>query len=369
MALDNAVAKGQAEPGALAHRLGGKKRVKNPGHVLLCDTGAGIADGHPYLVTFRPGANGDGALPDNRLRTIHQQVHENLVELRRKALHLGQHAIVADHLGRVPDFIADHIESAVQAGVDIGPLPHSLASTRKITQILDDDPHPLGTFQGFGNQGANIAAHEINVRRLACLLQTRGDGRILLKEGVAGFVDIQHRQKFAGIVLEAAEIGIDEADGVIDLMGDARRQLPDGGQLFRLQQLTMGILQLVDQDLLLFLFLLQRDLGLFVLFYLLLHPGLGPLQVTIHGLVFAEGDFQLTGTAANLLLQRQGVLEHAETAGLLVHGLLGTVHQCLDDLAQTQNLGTHGVFALGFQTFSHGHAPAFCQSPGQSGSG
>ena len=83
------------------------------------------------------------------------------------------------------------------------------------------------------------------------------------------FVGIDQAEQGRHVVLQRAEVGVDVADRVVDLMGDTGGQLPDRSHLLRLQQLVVRFLQSFDQHPLLGLFLVQRLFGALALFQLL----------------------------------------------------------------------------------------------------
>ena len=55
------------------------------------------------------------------------------------------------------------------------------------------------------------------------------------------------REQLGDVLVEELQVRVHEADRVVQLMGDARRQLADGGHLFRLQQLVVGFFQALVQ--------------------------------------------------------------------------------------------------------------------------
>ncbi|MCY1419005.1 hypothetical protein D9M71_345800 [compost metagenome] len=68
---------------------------------------------------------------------------------------------------------------------------------------------------------------------------------------------VDDAQQVVDVAAEGLEVGEDVTDGVVDLVGDAGGELADGGELFRLLQLGIGLFQLVDQLLLLQLLVAQ----------------------------------------------------------------------------------------------------------------
>ena len=124
----------------------------------------------------------------------------------------------------------------------VGFLPFGLAGVGEVPQGLDDPLHPSRAFDGFGDQADDILAQEFKINFPLCLLdllpQLRRSDRF---KGAIGF---QELQQVIDVLLERSQIGVDEANGVVDFVGNACCQLADGGHLLRLQQLAAHLLEL-----------------------------------------------------------------------------------------------------------------------------
>ncbi len=121
-------------------------------------------------------------------------------------------------------------------------------------------------------------------------------------------------------------------------MRDAGRQLADRGHFFRLQQLVMRILQFLDENPLFFLLMLKRYQRALALLHFDLHLRLGVVQRTIDFFVLVQGFFKRFCALADLALQHQRRLEHAEIGVLIARAAFCAIHQCRDDLVQARNL-------------------------------
>ncbi len=77
VALDDAVGQRQAEPSALADRLGGEERLEDLALMLEADSAAGVGHFDPdVLLVIAGGQRDDSALFD-RLRGVDQQVEKH----------------------------------------------------------------------------------------------------------------------------------------------------------------------------------------------------------------------------------------------------------------------------------------------------
>ena len=117
----------QAQPGAGAHGLRREKRIEYPVDEPLGNPRPGIADFDTDTIVDSPRAQGDLATFRNGLGCIHQQIHEDLVQLRGDALDLGNVAVVLDDLGLVLEFVPHHVERALQPVFQVCPLDFAVA--------------------------------------------------------------------------------------------------------------------------------------------------------------------------------------------------------------------------------------------------
>ena len=169
-------------------------------------------------------------------------------------------AVLTDDFRLVLQLCPDDIERALQPFVDIGVLPFGFVDMGELLQVLDNLLHSRQAVLRFLEQGPHIFTQEVEIGfGLGCLDRVRCCRRRELLIGVD-----DDKQLF-DVALQGAEVGIDEADRIVDLMGDARCQLADGRHLFRLQQLVLRFFHLLQQCLQLLLFLCQLAIGFYQL--------------------------------------------------------------------------------------------------------
>src|SRR3989338_7190510 len=254
MLLDNTVRKRQPQTGAFAHRLGRKKRIEYPFQVFRRYAFPGIGEFDPDHVIFRSGADCNFSVVTlaDGMGSIDQHVHEHLVELGSHALHRGDGAVCLDHFSVVLDFAVDDIEGTLDTLMQVDILPFRLIDMREILEVLHDLLHPRYPLGGFPEQVADILREIPPIRFLlqrTDFLQQRLTGQ----RRFGAFINLRYLQHFFHIQTQAAKVGIDITDRIIDLMRHARRQLADGSHFFRLQQLVMRGFQFFDECLLFFL--------------------------------------------------------------------------------------------------------------------
>ena len=156
MGLDNAMADGKPQSGALAHVLGGEKRIEYPPQVLFRNAAAGIDDRYCHhrlgLGSRRPrilraaGGNGDGALLLDRVLGIDEHVHDHLLDLvgvnpdrRQRPVEVHGNLDIAQMRRLLDDShrIIDHL-------VEVGEFLFRQLFAGKIQQPLDDRGAALG---------------------------------------------------------------------------------------------------------------------------------------------------------------------------------------------------------------------------------
>ena len=244
MALHDRERQRQAQAGALAHVLGGEEGLEDAAHHLVGHARAGVVDLHPHPVVLQPRRQRDDAAALDRMRRIDDQVHEHLVQLAGQALHRRQGLQGLDHLGLVLDLVQHHVQGRFQAGVQVGLLPVGLVHAREILQVLHDLLHPG---QAFGALVQQLRQVFLQVGQLHLVDQAAGmlHGGRITGVGHRGGLGIGQAQQRLHVLAQGVEVGADEAHRVVDLMGHAGRQLADGGHLVVLQQLVLGLGQLL----------------------------------------------------------------------------------------------------------------------------
>src|SRR5262245_16375864 len=77
MASDDAMGDREAEPGALADRLGGEERIPDAIQVILGNARAGVFDRHPHAALHGRGGDGESGGRHNGLHGVQYEVHSH----------------------------------------------------------------------------------------------------------------------------------------------------------------------------------------------------------------------------------------------------------------------------------------------------
>lgn len=126
---DDVVRNRQPEAGTFAYWLGREEGVEDSLPYFWRDTDTGVLDFEPDLPVLDAGADEYLAVFVNRLRSIDQEIHENLVDLRRQAIDWWEVTRFEDDFRLVLEFVADNVEGAFQGCVEIGKLLLGLVDT------------------------------------------------------------------------------------------------------------------------------------------------------------------------------------------------------------------------------------------------
>nr|GEU28338.1 hypothetical protein [Tanacetum cinerariifolium] len=198
----------QAQARTLAHFLGGEKRFHRALHHLLRHAGARVGDGHGHVVARHRGGQRDDAAAVDGVARVHHQVQQRRLELRQVRHHVG-HVGGQAHLepDRAADGAPQHRLEAVDGAVDVDPLRLDGLLARKRQQLLGEAGAALGG-----------ALHAV-------------DGPVL------HLAVVDHAQQVEAIG--------DHVEQVVEIMGDAARELADRFELLRLEQRFLGLRQRV----------------------------------------------------------------------------------------------------------------------------
>ena len=214
--LDDPVCHGETEAGALAHLLGGEERAEELVEVLVGDAGAVVGDHDDDVLLGAVERDEHAPAVGQRVLGVGEQVGEHLHDLVGVELghRVGEAVVDGDRDALVDGDGAQHL---LDEGGKVGGLPHDAALTGEVEQPGDD----------------LLAA----VRLVDDQLDVLGHRRVVLA------------------VLEQ-QIGVQQqdAEGVVDLVGDAGGELAHAGELLALDQglfggleRVVGLLQLVDR--------------------------------------------------------------------------------------------------------------------------
>ena len=179
---------------------------------------------HPDVFARHAGADGDG------LGGVHQQAHEDLVEFGGPAFDVGQLPVLPDHIGPVFHLAPHDAQGGFDAGMQVRQGPErGLISPCKFFEIAHDAANALDAIARLAEQGRGIFLDEIKLDLLFELFDLCIQGGAWIRGAlpVIGLCELHQRVQ---VFLQGAQVGGHEADRVVDLMGQPRRQLPQRGQ-------------------------------------------------------------------------------------------------------------------------------------------
>ena len=182
----------------------------------------------------------------DRLERVDQQVQEDLVELGRRAGDLGDLAeMLLDGDAAAIDPAADHLEGRPDRLVDVGLVDLGAVEAGEAAEVLHDVGHPLDSLARAVEELVHVLLDVIQVE----LVGEPGDlldqlGSRGLELGLASAVDGQHVEQEADVALEDGQVVGDVRQGVVDLVGDARGEHAERGQLLRLHDAAAHLVPL-----------------------------------------------------------------------------------------------------------------------------
>src|SRR5262245_18036587 len=206
--LDDLVADGEPEPGALAHVLGGEERIEDARQHVGGNAMAvvGDVDRHAAIVAQR-GTDADlAARLGRRLRRVHQQVGDHLVDLRRRA---GDARDVAEGLLHLapPDLVRGDAQGALDAFVQVDLRGLAAVEAAEILEV----GHQLG------DAGDAVqAVLQLRVERLEAPLAREGAHRLELRRErrLVGLLRGKELEELVGLVANAAGVAEARAHGL-----------------------------------------------------------------------------------------------------------------------------------------------------------
>ena len=154
----------------------------------------------------------------DRLRRVHQQVHEDLAEPQVIRHHRGHTLEVPQHARAVPDRVVGHLDRALEHGDDVRRLRAVVVAPREGLQPANDPAHsigPLARVVDVPQEIGRAARHEAGIQE-------------------AGSHEI-----------EASE---DVGERVVHLVGDGRRERSHGREAFGLHESGLRLHPFGDVD-------------------------------------------------------------------------------------------------------------------------
>src|SRR5579884_3329725 len=141
--LDNAVGDRQSQPRPLPHRLRREERIEDLLDVLRRNPASGVLDLHHNPLPLHSAANPDLPPLSYRLRRIHQNIHEHLIDLLGVADDLGDLSERFDHLRLVLQLVPDDVQRALDPLIHAKAHPLRLIHVREFLEVLNNAAHPL----------------------------------------------------------------------------------------------------------------------------------------------------------------------------------------------------------------------------------
>ena len=123
--------------------------------------------------------------------------------------------------------------------MQVGGFPAVVAAgVGEVLEVAHDRGDPLDALARLRHQLRQVAGDEVDVVARAHLLDL-GQHRLRVRQAQRALVDLDQREQAVQVFLQRAQVGVHVADGVVDLVRDAGRELADGGHLLRLHQLFL----------------------------------------------------------------------------------------------------------------------------------
>ena len=214
--LDDAVDRGEAEPGTFARPLGGEERLEQVRPDAVGDPRSVIADGDPDVRSRR------GALVCLDVR--HVEVH--VAGLER------DHATVRHRVARIDHEVHHHLFDLSGVGV------HAATEERARTSILVDCPAQKGSCARPRRSGQDLGLKHLPAAEGQQLGRQRG----CAAPGVQDFLQIGVRgmRRLELIQCQLGEAH-DHRQQIVEVMSHAGRELSDGFHLLRLPGLLFDV--------------------------------------------------------------------------------------------------------------------------------
>ena len=124
--------------------------------------------------------------------------------------------------------------------VQIDRLPHLVLPAGEHPEVPHDLPAPLGALPDPLDHRVEVPERVVHLQGFPALLH----GRPRRLRQRCGLEDVQHGAQAGDEILQHPDVGIDEPDGIVQLVGDPGHQLTDRGHLLALDELHLRGLQL-----------------------------------------------------------------------------------------------------------------------------
>ena len=156
----------------------------------------------------------------HRVAGVHEQVQKNLIELAGVTANPRQVAVFANYGDAVFELGLHQAQSAIEFFVQVGVLKLGLIHARKCAQVLHDFLYPMSPLA-------------------TSRQQLRDGGANLLRVGTR----VLSAAQLVDELIEKLQVGVHEANRVVEFVRDTGHELPQRAQLFALHQLQLDLLQ------------------------------------------------------------------------------------------------------------------------------
>ena len=214
--LHDLVADGQPQTGADTDAFGRVSRIEDAAQRLLGDPGARIRNGNVYVPTNDPCAHGDRSCLVDGLLGVVEDVEKDLIQPARVTQDLGDLAVIAHDVNTILRIVVDQHQRVVEALMQVRLLALGLIKSGEVAQAAHDRRHPRRT-------GLDDPVGIVND------LQCPGQGTALA--AALGVLLLDGGLQLAHSPHERVVHAVDGTDGGVDLVGDARHQIAQGGHL------------------------------------------------------------------------------------------------------------------------------------------
>ncbi len=246
--FDDAVTDAQSQSGSLAQRLGREKRVEDALADCRVDPATVVRDIDAHAHGFRLGLGMDrdhAGLICAGVDCVGQEIDNDLMNLGRPTADRRQGTQVHDDAySALAGITLDDVDRRLDPRIEVNFVPVTFVHAGKEPQLLDDaldSPEPLaGSFDQSGQVGQAVIQVDPLIQIVDPLDELRLD---LLELGLALSIDLDQTEQVVEIAFQNRDVVADEREWIVDLVCNARDEMPQAGHLFGLNQAALRILE------------------------------------------------------------------------------------------------------------------------------
>lgn len=227
------VGDGESHAFAGTHRPGGEEGIEDAFQMLRRDAAAVVLHRQADLAAVGAAAvQAHHAFGRDGQQGIVDEVFQGLLQPFRQAVQRRQ-GVVALFQAEVVALLAGPFRRRAADGFQVGLAPFAAgAGAGELQEMAYHRAHPGNALTGFGQHLGGVLAQEVQVDALPA-------GRLLA--GGGALVGVHQGQQVLQVPGHGAQVALDVAEGSVDLVGHAGGQLADGGQLFGMEELVVGL--------------------------------------------------------------------------------------------------------------------------------